>query len=254
MQQMLDRISTIPFPKLDRTAGQKSQDIWRNPSIFNNHPLRLLSSGRERSWILYWSQRDNSGVWRWGCDLGQPDSWTGSHLFIFTKHFFDFFFQETTRYTIESLVHRKSVWTDASDAGHKVLIFYNPFFEYSSKDDELRYNIEPFFWSSSLNWITSRFQEEIKKKVGDRESDLWSEVLDYLDYIFDRSLVDITITLTFLHSLSNHEAVQLATNLLTDDASTMLGSQSIDTQAPLILYSSLSPRSIPSIFHSETHF
>ena len=35
-----------------------------------------------------------------------------------------------------------------------------------------RYNIEPFFWSSSLNWIPSRFQEEIKENVGDRESDL----------------------------------------------------------------------------------
>jgi hypothetical protein len=81
-----------------------------------------------------------------------------------------------------------------------------------------KYNIEPFFWSSSLNWIPSRFQEEIQEKVGDH----------------------ITITLTFLHSLSNHDAVQLAANRSMEslhDASTLLGSQSIDTHAPLILYS-----------------
>ena len=31
---------------------------------------------------------------------------------------------ETTRYTIESPVHRKFVWTGSSDAGHEVSIFY----------------------------------------------------------------------------------------------------------------------------------
>ena len=35
-----------------------------------------------------------------------------------------------------------------------------------------RYNIEPFFWSSSFNWIPSHFQEEIMPSVGDRESGL----------------------------------------------------------------------------------
>jgi len=32
-----------------------------------------------------------------------------------------------------------------------------------------KYNIEPFFWSSSLNWIPSRFQEEIQPGIGDRK-------------------------------------------------------------------------------------
>lgn len=32
-----------------------------------------------------------------------------------------------------------------------------------------RYNIEPFFFSSSLNWIPSRFQEDIQPKKGDRK-------------------------------------------------------------------------------------
>ena len=57
-------------------------------------------------------------------------------------------------------------------------------------------------------------------------------------------VVDITTTLTFLHSMSDHEAIQLVANRSTDSvdeaASTLLGSQKIDTHAPLILYSSLS--------------
>lgn len=89
-----------------------------------------------------------------------------------------------------------------------------------------KYNIEPFFWSSSLNWIPSRFQEEIKPGVGDH----------------------ITITLTFLKSMLNLDAIKLDAGLLnksTDSVnapSTLLGSQKIDTQAPLVLYSSPNPR------------
>ena len=83
-------------------------------------------------------------------------------------------FLETIRYTIEGLVHPRFVRTGSSDAGHKVSIIYPSFFEYSYKH-KLRYNIEPFFWSSSLNWIPSRFQEEIQDNVGDRE--FCSEVL-----------------------------------------------------------------------------
>ena len=88
---------------------------------------------------------------------------------------------ETNRYAIESLVHRKFVRTGSSNAGHEVSIFYPSFFDCSYKH-KLRYNIEPFFWSSSLNWIASRFQEEIKDKVGDRE--FCSEVLDHWILIF----------------------------------------------------------------------
>ncbi|KDQ32995.1 hypothetical protein PLEOSDRAFT_1060689 [Pleurotus ostreatus PC15] len=33
-----------------------------------------------------------------------------------------------------------------------------------------RYNIEPFFFSSSINWIPARYQEEVRPKRGDRES------------------------------------------------------------------------------------
>lgn len=32
-----------------------------------------------------------------------------------------------------------------------------------------RFKIEPFFFSSSLNWIPSRYQEDVRHKQGDRE-------------------------------------------------------------------------------------
>ncbi|KAF8955067.1 hypothetical protein BDZ97DRAFT_1765535 [Flammula alnicola] len=82
-----------------------------------------------------------------------------------------------------------------------------------------KYNIEPFFWSSSLSWIPSRFQEEIQPGIGDH----------------------ITVTLTFLRSMSNHDAVQLnaAFGKSTDtlQAPTLLGTQMIDPHSPLALYS-----------------
>ncbi|KAF8153212.1 hypothetical protein B0H34DRAFT_820059 [Crassisporium funariophilum] len=86
-----------------------------------------------------------------------------------------------------------------------------------------KYNIEPFFWSSSLNWIPCRFQEEIKPGVGDH----------------------ITITLTFLRSMSgDHEDVRLRAGMpgsksmdTLNNPPTLLGSQKIDTHAPLALYS-----------------
>ncbi|KAG2007277.1 hypothetical protein CC2G_014982 [Coprinopsis cinerea AmutBmut pab1-1] len=84
-----------------------------------------------------------------------------------------------------------------------------------------RFNIEPFFFSSSLNWIPSRFQEEIKDDIGDH----------------------ITITLPFIKSMPEDEFVIKQLPLYSSGTSiaskkgTLLGSQKIDTQAPLVLYS-----------------
>ncbi|TFK31449.1 hypothetical protein BDQ12DRAFT_694125 [Crucibulum laeve] len=88
-----------------------------------------------------------------------------------------------------------------------------------------KYNIEPFFFSSSLGWIPSRFQEEIRPKIGDH----------------------ITVTLPFIKSMSNYDAMRLSAtspyNASTESIGsvkkpgTLLGSQKIDTQAPLSLYS-----------------
>ncbi|KAH0578500.1 hypothetical protein H2248_003642 [Termitomyces sp. 'cryptogamus'] len=84
-----------------------------------------------------------------------------------------------------------------------------------------KYDIEPFFWSSSLNWIPSRYQENPKAGEGDH----------------------ITITLTFLKSMDgmyNRNGSQsthsLTSNATIEDRLT-LTEQMIDTQAPLRLRS-----------------
>lgn len=51
-----------------------------------------------------------------------------------------------------------------------------------------KYNIEPFFWSSSLNWIPSRFQSNVKDGYGDH----------------------ITLTLIFLRSVPHHDASRMS--------------------------------------------
>ncbi|PPQ75298.1 hypothetical protein CVT24_007521 [Panaeolus cyanescens] len=95
-----------------------------------------------------------------------------------------------------------------------------------------RYNIEPFFFSSSLNWIPSRYEEEVQPGVGDH----------------------ITISLTFIRSLPKGLATNLSSELpgerrssvtLTDGKPGSGGvvwwmgaaHAPIDTQAPLDLAS-----------------
>ncbi|KAJ7326376.1 hypothetical protein DFH08DRAFT_338374 [Mycena albidolilacea] len=84
-----------------------------------------------------------------------------------------------------------------------------------------RYNIEPFFFSSSLGWIPSRYQEDPQPGQGDH----------------------ITITLTFLRPLNRPKALSLHT--YPSSASSTINSQFdlqegqvIDIQAPLFLHSS----------------
>ncbi|KAF8639226.1 hypothetical protein AX17_001711 [Amanita inopinata Kibby_2008] len=84
-----------------------------------------------------------------------------------------------------------------------------------------KYNIEPFFFSSSLNWIPSNFQEDPRSGVGDH----------------------ITITLPFIQSLPEtslpHGSVSTHTFSNTLYSSEHdLASQMIDTQSPLRLSSS----------------
>ncbi|KAJ7716470.1 hypothetical protein DFH07DRAFT_862150 [Mycena maculata] len=73
-----------------------------------------------------------------------------------------------------------------------------------------RYNVEPFFFSSSLNWIPARYQESVGE--GDH----------------------ITLTLTFIRSTSNPASPSCAPNIRTLHSA----DQVIDTQAPLTLSSS----------------
>ncbi|KAF5350704.1 hypothetical protein D9756_008754 [Leucocoprinus leucothites] len=95
-----------------------------------------------------------------------------------------------------------------------------------------KFNIEPFFFSSSLNWIPSRFQADLRPGEGD----------------------SITITLTFLRSVSyqempdhkaatrpysgranfSRESISSTENANVSDESTLF-EESIDTKAPLKL-------------------
>ncbi|KAK7441986.1 hypothetical protein VKT23_016264 [Stygiomarasmius scandens] len=80
------------------------------------------------------------------------------------------------------------------------------------------YNIEPFFFSSSLSWIPSRFQEDVQEAKGDH----------------------ITITLTFLRTVEHLEADNASQVLECVSASEHEANDSgpvIDTQAPLFLKS-----------------
>ncbi|KAF9523568.1 hypothetical protein CPB83DRAFT_862724 [Crepidotus variabilis] len=81
------------------------------------------------------------------------------------------------------------------------------------------YKIEPFYFSSSLNWIPSRYQEEAKKGEGDH----------------------ITLTLTFLRALPNPNMTEPSTpatrNGYFTQRAVKAGTVIIDTQAPLPLRS-----------------
>ncbi|KAG7445230.1 uncharacterized protein BT62DRAFT_897935 [Guyanagaster necrorhizus] len=77
-----------------------------------------------------------------------------------------------------------------------------------------KYNIEPFFFSSSLSWIPSRFQEEVRPGRGDH----------------------ITITLTFLKTMDAIVASDSTSSAASEDTLAP-GEQVINTQAPLVLRS-----------------
>ncbi|KAF8873989.1 hypothetical protein BD779DRAFT_1568105 [Infundibulicybe gibba] len=81
-----------------------------------------------------------------------------------------------------------------------------------------KYTIEPFFFSSSLNWIPSRYQESITENCGDH----------------------VTVTLSFLRVIPNPTTVPMSPDTLTSHVGKGLqraGTVTIDTQAPLILRS-----------------
>ncbi|KAK2463952.1 hypothetical protein APHAL10511_004003 [Amanita phalloides] len=81
-----------------------------------------------------------------------------------------------------------------------------------------KYNIEPFFFSSSLNWIPSHFQEDRRPGVGDH----------------------ITVTLPFIQSVDASSVPPMRSEPQQGEKSRnrdILVSQLIDTQAPLRLES-----------------
>ena len=65
-------------------------------------------------------------------------------------------------------VYREHVGPHIADAWGKVSALFSRMVD-PLLTQNARYNIEPFFWSSSLNWIPSHFQEEIQPDIGDRK-------------------------------------------------------------------------------------
>lgn len=96
-----------------------------------------------------------------------------------------------------------------------------------------RYNIEPFFFSSSFNWIPARYQESVGE--GDRE---FPERLNTEDFN-PISVPDITLTLTFIRAMQSQ--VPSSVSGANPGIPTLQSAeQIIDTQAPLGLSSSTS--------------
>jgi len=122
------------------------------------------------------------------------------------------------------------------------------------------YTIEPFFFSSSLNWIPSRYQEDVRAEKGDRTLFCVACALPTI-----HGLSDITITLTFLRTMPALPVLppsisRSATNIANDTSSARRQSshvvpdehynldivpdefqttEVIDTQAPLNLRSGM---------------
>ncbi|KAG6901777.1 hypothetical protein C0995_008023 [Termitomyces sp. Mi166 len=87
-------------------------------------------------------------------------------------------------------------------------------------NDPVKYNIEPFYFSSSVGWIPSRYQEEVK--LGDSDH--------------------ITISLTFIRTMQHPVAVSPTPSFTASTVSYLPvlhnTDQVIDTQAPLFIRSS----------------
>ncbi|KAK1231177.1 hypothetical protein PQX77_005703 [Marasmius sp. AFHP31] len=91
-----------------------------------------------------------------------------------------------------------------------------------------KYNIEPFFFSSSLSWIPTRFQEEVRPGKGDRR--LHSIFRDAIE--IHGTCADITVILTFLQAVERN----LPSNASYASGQTMVEDKEVlDTQRPLYL-------------------
>lgn len=105
-----------------------------------------------------------------------------------------------------------------------------------------RYKVEPFFWSSSVNWIPSRYQDDLRLGEGDRKSDVH---FVHTEQVFELSL-DITITLSFPRAMKWEAQYHLpisqimrvnTTISLSSAQSTHPSEEVIDTQRPLAIRS-----------------
>jgi len=71
---------------------------------------------------------------------------------------------ETTRYTTESLVHRKFVWASSSDAGHEVSIFHLPFYSTAYRTTNSGITLNHFSGPHPCTGFHHVFKKKSRKK------------------------------------------------------------------------------------------
>lgn len=77
----------------------------------------------------------------------------------------------TREYPCKMPVYRQAIASLIEDARHEVSDF-NLSVNLQTQNQnptQYRYDVEPFFWTSSINWIPARYQENINAGTGDRE-------------------------------------------------------------------------------------
>ena len=86
-------------------------------------------------------------------------------LFVFLRTFLFVLVTAAQRPSRERPVHRQHIRSCFADAGNEASALHC--LTVAHYNSLVRYNVEPFYWSSSLNWIPSRFQADVQPKVGD---------------------------------------------------------------------------------------
>ncbi len=102
-----------------------------------------------------------------------------------------------------------------------------------------RYNVEPFYFSSTIGWTPCRFQSNVVSNISDRQ---------YKSFLFfpfpDDYTLDLTVVFTFIRSVHSDTIAPTASLNSSYEGSVNTSHTSkraeftVDTQAPLVLRSS----------------
>jgi len=133
------------------------------------------------------------------------------------------------RHEIESLVLGQPFGTRFTNGRDQVGVEEPSFSPWTDSSVE-RYNVEPFFWSSSLGWIPSRFQESVVPGDGDRQYRMLCPKAPLI------SCTDITVVLKFIRTMKHD--MQSPFSIMLEEMHRRQPEHSIDIQAPLFLRSS----------------
>ena len=241
---------TVPTNICDHSDPEKCNSCWTGypQSLFPNWTLSqqkrsLISQTIERSsdcTILYVDVAENgrfsvSGplvvtdakkVAHWNYTVREPVSW----IFRCWAHGIAHVLKAANRHEIEGLVLGQPFGTCFTNGWDQVGVEGISFVPWANSTVE-RYNVEPFFWSSSLGWIPSRYQESVVPGVGDRQYRVClcpkAPLISY---------TDITIVLKFMRTMQHD--MQSPFSIMLEQKYRIQAGQSIDVHAPLFLRSS----------------